>query len=282
MLTTEARHLPNRDSHSAFEVFVAVANATIDVERDVRARNLALRTVLSNTLQDDEFVVDIAERALIRLVNDGDNWTNSPLHVDPARGFAVNLIYWPAGVSCAPHQHQHWTLTGVVYGDIVTTTYLRDPAMRIDRRFEGRPGDVGYIEPPCIHNVGNPYRCPALTIHLFGGDPVNESGATARLNDATVCFEDDDTTAFIPNPQRTAAATLADVLASTQSKRGTHLLRRYSEPAISSLVRSEMLKGLLRRKPSEALSALRQIVVEAPAADLAFYTGLIEKLERAL
>ena len=144
-------------------------------ENEIAARELAA------VLGDDEFVVDCMARQFafmripLRVRRENSIWYARCAH------FNVHLIFWPAGYSVTPHEHSRWTVSGVLHNRIEGVIYPSVDDLVPLRKFEGAEGDVGTLEPPCVHQITNPTDRTAVTIHLFGLDPA-PGGAETRNN----------------------------------------------------------------------------------------------------
>jgi predicted metal-dependent enzyme (double-stranded beta helix superfamily) len=132
------------------------------------------RDILRDGLRDTALLSDIVRRSLATLDVPFETWRNPPLLVDSERGCSVSLLVWPPGAWVAPHCHTTWTLTGILANQLVSTTFTDGvDGLQVDRRFDGRVGDCGFIDPPCIHNIANTTGRTSLSVHVFSFEPYD-------------------------------------------------------------------------------------------------------------
>src|SRR4029077_10897066 len=149
-----------------FEELDQLVNPAADAEATVRP----VRYSLISALKDPGFGLSCIERVLDGLEPGHVRWRYPKIHCNPARGYSVCVFYWTPGLSNSPHRHDTWTVTGVLHNSLRFNTYRAKPgeaALIPEKRVDARPGDVGYICTPCIHNVENPTAAPSLSIHIF-------------------------------------------------------------------------------------------------------------------
>lgn len=163
--------------------FVDAVSADIG-RRDDREVALAVRGLVSEALADERFVLDVVDVASAAMVPAIAQWDNPPIVDDEALEYSMRIIYWPAGTSNQPHRHTCWTVTGVLWNELIFSTYKPSagdrPPAAIDQRFHGRRGDVGFIVPPCIHSVANPSTASSLSLHVFSGPKTEAAGSHER------------------------------------------------------------------------------------------------------
>jgi hypothetical protein len=87
----------------------------------------------------------------------------------------MRIFYWPAGYGNDAHLHRSWTVTGVLYNEIVAETYRRpvlsDPmVLGPSDTFVAHAGETGFLLPPCVHRLYNPSKRDSATLHIFAAD----------------------------------------------------------------------------------------------------------------
>jgi predicted metal-dependent enzyme (double-stranded beta helix superfamily) len=159
--------------HSALSQFVSQVGATVDAALDPRQTALAVRRLLRVAIANDDFVLDCIERVVCEMPRMLAGWTNPPIVEDETHLVSLRLMYWPPFSANAPHEHTFWTVTGVLWNELLFMTYAPknegEDDLKAARRFLGSRGEVGSVAPPCIHNVSNPTNKPALSLHVFYG-----------------------------------------------------------------------------------------------------------------
>jgi hypothetical protein len=111
----------------------------------------------------------------------------------------IRVFYWPPGYQNSPHLHRTWTVTGVLYNEIVVETFKEATAvcdsLGPSVSIAAHAGNVGYLLPPCVHYLHNSSQLDSATMHVFSTDdqygssaaeaprllPVHE-GAAAPMN----------------------------------------------------------------------------------------------------
>ncbi|MBS0448640.1 MAG: hypothetical protein JSR59_22180 [Proteobacteria bacterium] len=155
-----------------FPALVERINACIDrgstpaeVVRNVRA-------AISVAVESERFVDQCVERAIDnaeRCVRDGSGYR--PLHVDEGGHWRMVMFLWDPRSANEPHQHNTWSVSGVMLNCLDVALYARDAAtgaLQVQRRFIAQRGETGYLVPPCIHALGNPHASlPTVTLHVF-------------------------------------------------------------------------------------------------------------------
>jgi predicted metal-dependent enzyme (double-stranded beta helix superfamily) len=159
----------HRSSSLANFVAAVARNIITATSTDLLARSV--RSLLSEALNSDDFVLDCIEQGIRTLEPYLPSWTNPPIVDDDTHHFSIRLVYWPPQFVNEPHEHTFWTVTGVFHNELKFMTYLGnvDGPLVVEREIEGRRGDVGYIVPPCVHSVGNHSNEPSISIHVFSG-----------------------------------------------------------------------------------------------------------------
>jgi hypothetical protein len=94
-----------------------------------------------------------------------------PLYIDDDRHWRMVIFLWPASMANEPHQHNTWSVSGVMHNCLEVSLYEKndhDGDLRLTRRFVAARGETGYLVPPCIHALGNPHKtAPTVTLHVF-------------------------------------------------------------------------------------------------------------------
>ena len=128
----------------------------------------AVRGELRHYLAQEDFKFECMCRALAQFER-ASKWENPPLW-DDELGFDVRMFYWPPGFANQAHRHDDWTATGVFDNALTFLTYQETQGgLVVERRFQARAADAGYISSPCIHNVANDSAEPSISLHVFSG-----------------------------------------------------------------------------------------------------------------
>ena len=90
-----------------------------------------------------------------------------------SESFALRLFYWGPDQSVNPHEHDLWTVGGILLNEVEVSIYDNMGDATPVRRYLGHEGDVGVLDPPTVHQLTNRTDELAVTIHLFG----NETGS---------------------------------------------------------------------------------------------------------
>jgi len=102
------------------------------------------------------------------------------LYEDPQGRFVLLSVVWPTGYAGPIHDHGTWGVMAGYKGRVVVTSFRRlddgtqDGMANISEvsRQLLSEGMVALIRPPEeeVHRVENPFREPAVTVHLYGVD----------------------------------------------------------------------------------------------------------------
>lgn len=167
---------------SGLRAFDEALSQAIVEGNDVPATTRTVRSLVRTSLRDERFVRDCIDLSVQRLVRDGTSWADPPLIDDDAHGFGVRLFFWPPGYVNDPHEHTCWTVTGVLWNELVFSTYTKHGdggLLEPDRVIVASQGEVGYVIPPCVHSVANQSAAPSISLHVFSGPKV-EPGSYQR------------------------------------------------------------------------------------------------------
>lgn len=164
-------------TNSRFDTFINSVNHCLRSASHEQMRVLALRSLLSLSLSEEDFVLSCLDRAMSSMSPNPRSWHNPALHSDVELDYSIRMIYWPPEYTNNPHQHNSWTVTGVLHNKINVTIYLPDKTaesgLRIEKSFACGRGEVGYIYSPCIHSITNPANTPSVSLHIFSAFLAN-------------------------------------------------------------------------------------------------------------
>lgn len=177
--------LPGRPKNSLMAFATNLADVIRSSPNDANVA-LQIKNLLGNLINTDTFVLDCIDQAMSAMVPPFSSWTNPPIFDDDELECSIRLIYWPPHYSNSPHEHTCWTITGVLSNELTFTIYRRNTALSglefaVDRELLGRPGEVGYILPPCIHRVSNHSDSPSISLHVFSGPKVEVASAFGEV-----------------------------------------------------------------------------------------------------
>lgn len=151
-----------------------VANLTDAISAiDARGRENEIgRPLLKAALSDEEFVLDTMARQLeILRVSDALS-QRGPIVLARVPRFHLRLIYWAPGYAVTPHEHDEWTVGGVLLNEVEVAIYDTIDAATPSRTYVGKEGDVGILDPPTVHQLVNRTSSPSVTLHVFGHKPL--------------------------------------------------------------------------------------------------------------
>lgn len=164
-------------TNSRFDTFINSVDHCLRSTSHEQMRVLALRSLLSLSLREEDFVLSCLDRAMSSMGPNTRSWHNPALHSDVELDYSIRIIYWPADYTNNPHQHNSWTVTGVLHNRINVTIYLPDKTtesgLRIEKSFACGRGEVGYIYSPCIHSITNPTNTSSVSLHIFSAILAN-------------------------------------------------------------------------------------------------------------
>lgn len=271
-------YVPQNRSLKEFSQAITQA---VQSSQDDASLTQQVRALLMQALKGEEFVLDCVEEAQISILQAPLAWSNPPIINNDKLGFSVRLVYWPPRFQNSPHEHTFWTVTGVFSNELTFTTYRRGKEndfehLEVDRRIEGKFGEVGYILPPCIHSVGNPSPAPSISIHIFSGPKLTvesyERGRTTWYDPAGESRRS--------SPMFTVSAAvqaLLELLETIPNSRALLLLDRMF-PVGDRPTRLACAKSIGRRNPVRAGERLLELASQCGQQDAA----RIEKLARSL
>lgn len=214
-----------------------------------------VRHHVGEAIREDEFIVECVERTVAHSADCLERQAPyRALHAEDERHWKIALFLWEPGFYNSPHQHNTWSVSGVMCNEIEVKLYdvgggPRDLLPR--RRFVAGRGESGYLIPPCIHALGNPHPgLSSVTLHVFDLSAEPED----RERD-TIWFDDDvNPLDFYRDPRRPAMRDLQSALVLLRSIRSTRtpeLLERIF--ALGSLaVRVDAYKQMVRCAPGRA------------------------------
>jgi predicted metal-dependent enzyme (double-stranded beta helix superfamily) len=231
-----------------------------------------VRSRLRDALRDDQFVLDCVDAATSAMVPSLSAYDNPPIVVDDALDFSIRLIPWPARSRNRPHRHTFWTVTGVVWNELRFLTYAEpdstDGSLDVEREFCGRRGDVGFIQPPCVHQIVNQTASPSISVHIFSGPKTISGDARKRYERGHTIWFGEDGGADAP-PSGGASGMVAALIAlldTIADARAVPLLERLLK--VGDLPsRLECTKAISKRDSVLAGRHLYEVAAECDGAD---------------
>jgi predicted metal-dependent enzyme (double-stranded beta helix superfamily) len=235
----------------------------------VAALARSVRDALREHIGDQEFVLDCLERMLNApgFIDMRRRWTNPPLHADMLLNYKFQVFFWVPGYVNAPHQHNTWSVTGVMHDQCSVFVYRRadteagaEPEFIIDRRLVAEAGEVGYLLPGCTHSVGNPGRSISCTFHVFS-DSQDERD---RPRD-TIWYPKPGAKGPAMDPRYKAMFACAGMLGKIRHERSARLLDRIFALG-GPRVRLACVRAMMRIDPEKAVSRGEEFYSALPAA----------------
>lgn len=243
-----------------------------------------VRTLMLHALRDDSFRLACILETLPVL----DDWLVrgvDPIIFDDDRlEVSIKVILWPSGSSSAPHEHTHWTVTGVLHNALTFSTFHADDneSWVPQREYEGRQADVGYIASRCIHSVANRTARGSLSLHVFSGAKrslVTPDGHTRSERGNTRWFSSrthDSTRA--PIHGRHGFTTLFALLRSISSKTALGLIEEICSTR-DRFVKLDGAKALSDVDPCRASAILHLLALDCSAPEASSLRALARRLE---
>jgi len=241
----------------------------------------AVRPIVGSAMLDERFVLECAEATTdkaARCLLEGAPY--EPLHIEHGRCWRMALFLWDPGFTNAPHQHNTWSVSGVMHNRLDVALYQRDAASQTlnpTQRFVAARGQTGFLVPPCIHALGNPdTTAPSVTLHVF-----NDSEDRAQRANDTLWFDDEvNPLDFYRDPARPSRRNLQTVLV---------LLKALARPAPAGLlarifelgdarIRLEAYKQLVRADLATALACGDRLAASLGPQDRSRFMQLHQRL----
>ncbi len=248
-----------------FDKFINSVDDCIRSGPDEPGRVLALRTLLTDALRTDEFVLACLDRVMDFMNPDAGVWMNPPLFSNADLDYSVRMIYWPPNYSNNPHQHNSWTVTGVLHNKLAVRIYAPDNnadcQLRIERSFVCGVGEVGYIYSPCIHSITNPSDTSSVSLHIFSALVANRSdddGAEGDDHKQTVWYPAPMKGEILKGAFRRALTTHIKILANKTTAESVALLDKVFELGDLS-VKLACIKALCRLDAEHAARKLTMV-----------------------
>jgi|tagenome__1003787_1003787.scaffolds.fasta_scaffold20907244_2 predicted metal-dependent enzyme (double-stranded beta helix superfamily) len=163
-----------------FAAFLNRLDDLIAPGSDPRETALAVRQAMADALKSDSFRLSCVERIMGELDRSIGQSRFPMVHRDREREYSVCVFYWPAGQIAPPHQHDYWTVTGVMLNGLRFRTFHVPPSQTapvLEKQIDATVGDVGYICTTCVHDVANISEAVSLSLHVFN-HPVGADGGT--------------------------------------------------------------------------------------------------------
>jgi predicted metal-dependent enzyme (double-stranded beta helix superfamily) len=264
---------------------IAAVDERVRSSQTERGRVMGTRAILVDALRREDFLLDCVECILVTMSRLLAGWANPPLHANLELDYAIRLLYWPPHYENNPHQHNSWTVTGVLHNQIRVTTYDLCPGaspvgLSVAKSFECAAGEVGSILSPCIHSVSNPTPSVSVTLHVFSGLAAN-SGVSEGDEES-----DPKRTVWYPSPlkgrfhrdvvPRALTANLA-ILSRITGRRSTALLEKVFDLG-DTRIKLASVKALCGRDVASAACRLAQLSELCPEPDRSRLSDLSHKL----
>lgn len=226
--------------------YVATIVTIVEAQRhDCHETARQVRRLTREALSRDSFRLACVERMVASIEQSDGPWRNAPLYTAHPPSLVMRVFYWPPGQSNRPHLHGAWTVTGVLYNEIVVETFADPDPVRAalqgpSQRIVARAGETGYLIPPRVHSLSNQSGTDSATLHVFSLEGEADAGAGEGL---------------LKNPSAPVAATRIDAR--------RHALRTMSGMLMG--IRGESAADLLERifaigDPTVKLQAVKALL----------------------
>lgn len=155
----------------ALEVFVSDLQRRIESAPTPRLAAGCAKVWLQQSLADGDFVHDLCEFLIDGFAVRLPDWRLASIPSIGNPEFHIRVLVWPPRYANEPHEHSAWTVAGVLLNRLDGVTLERTDAGHFKelRGFSGRKGDVGILDPPCIHRLLNPTDRTTVSLHVFAG-----------------------------------------------------------------------------------------------------------------
>jgi hypothetical protein len=138
---------------------------------------------LLDALANEDFICCICGFLIEGLGTDRTGWRLAPLPVPEKTPLCTRVLVWPGRYANEPHEHLGWTAAGVLLNRLEGTVLVRTPGsakLEAQYRFSGGEGEVGVLDPPCIHQLSNPTDRTTVSLHIFATEEGGEAGDSAK------------------------------------------------------------------------------------------------------
>lgn len=132
-----------------------------------------IKFLMQHALANPDFKLACVEQIVNSIENCGSDlnqWNAPPLFYHPNLHFSIRIIYWPGFYENNPHEHNTWSVTGILHNHLIISTYtlLTNPKrLKKERIIKAKTGEIGYLIPGCIHNILNPGNDFSASLHIF-------------------------------------------------------------------------------------------------------------------
>jgi predicted metal-dependent enzyme (double-stranded beta helix superfamily) len=154
-------------------VFYDAISTILSSNELIQNKIIKLRDLLRQCLCDSNFLLSCVESVLDTLdqsMHAGTEWIAPPLFYHQQLKYSVRVIFWPGNYENSPHQHKTWSVTGVLHNKLDFSIYelkSGESSLRKVKSFSASDGEVGYLVPGCIHQVGNSSGEVSASLHIF-------------------------------------------------------------------------------------------------------------------
>ncbi|EKD71227.1 MAG: hypothetical protein ACD_46C00237G0006 [uncultured bacterium] len=154
-----------------------------DVELLLKLR--LLRDLLRHSLSHDSFRIGLVQAVLNTMFGAAsqDIWRAPPIFINKHLKYSIRVIFWPAFYDNHPHQHNTWSITGVLYNALTVNIYrlVKQDRLKRERTIAAIAHDAGYLMPGAIHNISNRSHAISSSLHIFN----HLDGTSQEKNETT-------------------------------------------------------------------------------------------------
>ncbi|OKP02824.1 hypothetical protein [Xenorhabdus thuongxuanensis] len=128
-----------------------------------------IRNIMSVAITDELFLNDCINELIENIKNTININEIKPLYVDHNNKWRMNIFLWNPKSENQPHQHNTWSVSGVMHNKIKIKIYKKtNEELSVIDELIAIEGKTGYLIPPCIHALGNPDLSEySITLHVF-------------------------------------------------------------------------------------------------------------------
>ncbi|MBJ9739618.1 hypothetical protein I5523_08180 [Acinetobacter oleivorans] len=172
-------------------------NNTIKSSKDISELVSLVRETVAEAVVDQVFIRECVDYTLRNVDNFMITGNYSPLYVDSKNNWRMALFLWNPKSENEPHQHNTWSVSGVVHNQLEVKLFDKKDGNVIEKSvLHAQEGQTGYLIPPCIHALRNPSEKNfTVTLHVFCDSELIE-----QRNYDTIWFGENDPR-INPNPK---------------------------------------------------------------------------------
>jgi len=237
----------------ALDVFLAeVVKCVSKAPNDYSAARSA-KAWMQHVLLREDFICSLGEFLIGQLHSNEPGWRLRPLPLPSESPICVRLLVWPPRYANLPHEHRAWTVAGVLLNHLEGKVFDRAPEAldpKVIYSFGGGEGEVGILDPPCIHQLSNPTNAITASLHIFsfaGGTHPDDHHDDDDLQDR-----------YSIGVRERLELALVEILGRSKSVQASHLLNELFECG-SPRTKLAICQAGARKQPLETAQRLARL-----------------------